>query len=173
MPVLTFPIYYNFPLLITSVRRNKEYLKSKKGGIVKFSNNNDKIGEYIMIPLTEIFCLIDDFCKHFDTEQNKYVLQNPKRKVDCSIGLSEIITIIVMFHLSHYRTFKDFNLCCLCPNYRKEFLKLVSYSCFVELMAMLLLLKSLSGKQIRQYYITHFDQLYNTLVKFFNTQTST
>ncbi|WP_342271706.1 hypothetical protein [Candidatus Tisiphia endosymbiont of Parasteatoda lunata] len=25
-----------------------------------------------MIPLTEIFCLIDDFCKHFDTEQNKY-----------------------------------------------------------------------------------------------------
>nr|WP_250311110.1 hypothetical protein [Rickettsia endosymbiont of Oedothorax gibbosus] len=68
-----------------------------------------------MIPLTEIFCLIDDFCKHFDTEQNKYILPNPnrKRKVVCSIGLSEIITIIVMFHLSHYRTFKDFYLCCL------------------------------------------------------------
>ncbi|WP_342272358.1 hypothetical protein [Candidatus Tisiphia endosymbiont of Parasteatoda lunata] len=63
-----------------------------------------------MIPLTEIFCLIDDFCKHFDTERNKYILPNPnrKRKVGCSIGLSEIITIIVMFHLSHYRTFKDF-----------------------------------------------------------------
>ncbi|WP_342271157.1 hypothetical protein [Candidatus Tisiphia endosymbiont of Parasteatoda lunata] len=49
-----------------------------------------------MIPLTEIFCLIDDFCKHFDTERNKYILPNPnrKRKVGCSIGLSEIITII-------------------------------------------------------------------------------
>ncbi|WP_410525798.1 IS982 family transposase [Rickettsia endosymbiont of Oedothorax gibbosus] len=113
-----------------------------------------------MIPLTEIFCLIDDFCKHFDTEQNKYILPNPnrKRKVVCSIGLSEIITIIVMFHLSHYRTFKDFYLCCLCQSYRKEFPKLVSYSRFVQLMPMsfmpmVLLLKSLSGKQTGQYYI--------------------
>nr|WP_250311118.1 hypothetical protein [Rickettsia endosymbiont of Oedothorax gibbosus] len=56
-----------------------------------------------MIPLTEIFCLIDDFCKHFDTEQNKYILPNPnrKRKVVCSIGLSEIITIIRQFGIRY------------------------------------------------------------------------
>nr|WP_250311582.1 hypothetical protein [Rickettsia endosymbiont of Oedothorax gibbosus] len=44
-------------------------------------------------------------------------------------------------------------------SYRKEFPKLVSYSRFVQLMPMsfmpmVLLLKSLSGKQTGQYYIT-------------------
>ena len=113
-----------------------------------------------MIPLTEIFCLIDDFCKHFDQAQSKYILPNPNRKRNkcCTIGLSELMTIIVMFHLSHYRTFKDFYLCCLCQNYRKEFPKLVSYNRFVELMPMtfmpmVLLLKGLSGQQTGKYYI--------------------
>ena len=113
-----------------------------------------------MIPLTEIFCLIDDFFKHFDQAQNKYILPNPNRKRNkpCTICLSELMTIIVMFHLSHYRTFKDFYLCCLCQHYRKEFPRLVSYNRFVELMPMtfmpmVLLLKGLSGKQTGQYYI--------------------
>lgn len=113
-----------------------------------------------MIPLTEIFCLIDDFCKYFDKEQRNYILPNPKRKrkKPCTMCLSEIITIVVMFHLSHYRTFKDFYLCCLCQHYRKTFPKLVSYSRFVELMPMsfmpmMLLLRGLSGKQTGQYYI--------------------
>jgi len=114
-----------------------------------------------MIPLTEIFCLIDDFCKHFDQVQRNYVLPNPNRKRNkpCTISLSELITIIVMFHLSHYRTFKDFYLCCLCQHYRKEFPKRLSYSRFVELMPMsfmpmVLFLRGLSGKQTGQYYIT-------------------
>jgi hypothetical protein len=113
-----------------------------------------------MIPLTEIFCLIDDFCKYFDTKQRKYLLphSNRKRNKPCSISLSEIITIVVMFHLSHHRSFKDFYLCCLCQYYKKEFPKLVSYNRFVELMPisfmpMVLLLHSLSGKQTGQYYI--------------------
>lgn len=113
-----------------------------------------------MIPLTEIFCLIDDFCKLFEQKQKNYILPNPdgKRNKPCSISLSELITIVVMFHLSHYRTFKDFYLCCLCQSYRKEFPKLVSYSRFVELMPMsfmpmILLLQGLSGKQTGQYYI--------------------
>src|SRR6185437_8006089 len=113
-----------------------------------------------MIPLTEIFCLIDDFCKHFDQTQRNYILPNPerKRKKPCTISLAELITIVVMFHLSHYRTFKDFYLCYLLQCYRKEFPQLVSYSRFIELMPMsfmpmILLLQGLSGKQTGQYYI--------------------
>ena len=113
-----------------------------------------------MIPLLEIFCLTDDFCKYFDQEQTKYMLPNPERirKKPCTMSLSEIITIVVMFHLSHYRTFKDFYLCCLYLHYRKDFPALVSYSRFVELMPMsfipmILLLHGLSGKQTGKYYI--------------------
>ena len=113
-----------------------------------------------MIPLTEIFCLTDDFCKLFDQEKHKYIIPNPNRKRQrtCSLCLSEVITIVIMFHLSHYRTFKDFYLNCLCLLYKKEFPTLVSYSRFVELMPlafmpMLLMLRGLSGKQTNQYYI--------------------
>jgi len=64
----------------------------------------------------------------------------------------------VMFDLSHYRTFKDFYLCCVCLRYRKEFPSLVSYNRFVELMAMsfmpmLLLLQGLSERQTGKYYV--------------------
>jgi hypothetical protein len=91
-----------------------------------------------MIPLTEIFCLIDDFCKYFESKQKHYILPNlaRKRRKPCSMSLSEIIAIVVMFHLSHYRTFKDFYLYCLIPHYRREFPKLLSYNRFVELMPM-------------------------------------
>ena len=68
------------------------------------------------------------------------------------------MTIVAMFHLSHYRTFKDFYLYCLRAEYDIEFPKLVSYDRFIELMPMtfmplVLLLHSLSGKQTGKYYI--------------------
>jgi hypothetical protein len=122
--------------------------------------NSYIIGDSPMIPLTEIFCLIDDFCKYFEASQKYYLLPNLRRKrhKPCSISLSEIIAIVVMFHLSHYRTFKDFYLCCLMPHYRKDFPKIVSYNRFVELMPMsfmpmVLLLHSLSGRQTGKYYV--------------------
>ena len=148
--------------IITSVRCNycKKLLQTDGCGMIVVSNHLNEIGVYTMIPLTEIFCAIDDFCKYFDNEQGKYILpkHRRKRRRACSTSLSEVMTIVVMFHLSHYRTFKDFYLCCLCQNYKKEFPKLVSYGRFIELMPMsfmplVLFLRSLSGKETGQYYI--------------------
>ena len=51
------------------------------------------------------------------------------------MSVSEIMTIVILFHLSHYRTFKDFYNECLLMNMRKYFPKFVSYSRFVELQA--------------------------------------
>ena len=113
-----------------------------------------------MVPLEEIFCLIDDFCKQFEETQKSKLLPNPLRKRVrlCSLSTSEIMTIMVLFHLSHYRTFKDFYKDCLSINFKSAFPKLVSYNRFVELMpyaAMPLLVLSfrLTGKTTGKYYI--------------------
>jgi hypothetical protein len=57
-----------------------------------------------MVPLVEIFCLKDDFCKHFEELADKRSLSTPckKRKRTSTMTLSEVMTILVLFHLSHY-----------------------------------------------------------------------
>lgn len=113
-----------------------------------------------MVPLEEIFCLIDDFCKYFEHQQKAKILPNPNRKRAklCALSMSEIMTIMVLFHLSHYRTFKDFYRECLSISFKEEFPKLVSYNRFVELMPyaampLLVLASSLTGKMSGKYYI--------------------
>jgi len=113
-----------------------------------------------MLPLVEIFCLIDDFCKHFQEQSVKIFLPCAKRKRNrkCALQLSGIITIFVMFHLSHYRTFKDFYINCMLVYHKKDFPKLVSYNRFVELiphaiMPLIMILLGLSGTQTGKYYI--------------------
>lgn len=113
-----------------------------------------------MIPLEEIFCVIDDFCKYFEQEHSRYLLFNPKRKrkKDCQMSLSEVMTILVMFHYSHYRTFKDFYLNCILLRHKREFPKTVSYNRFVELMPMtfmpfVVFISALTGEKTGKYYI--------------------
>lgn len=79
-----------------------------------------------MLPLVEIFCLIDDFCKYFYTVVDQKALQNPQKKRNRphTMTLSEVMTILVLFHLSHYRTFKDFYLHTVQGVLNKEFPKL-------------------------------------------------
>jgi len=60
--------------------------------------------------ITEIFCIADDFCKHFAVEMAKQ-LKLPAadgkhhRNRPCEMSDSEIITILMLFH---YGTFKKF-----------------------------------------------------------------
>lgn len=113
-----------------------------------------------MIPIVEIFCLIDDFCKSFDEKCAQKYLPNPNRKRfrPCQMSISEVMMIVVMFHLSHYRTFKDFYFHCLSAHYRQEFPNLVSYNRFLELMPftfmpLFVLQSSLFGKETGKYFI--------------------
>lgn len=86
--------------------------------------------------LEEIFCSIDDFCKYFDKNNQNYFLANSgkKRNKPCSMSLSEIMTIIILFHISHYRTFKYYYIDCVQRVLKAYFPKVVSYNRFVELM---------------------------------------
>lgn len=86
--------------------------------------------------LLAIFCAIDDFCKAFSRFWRKFLLTSgaARRIKPSSLCLSEVMTIMVYFHISRYRTFKDFYIKHVCQHLRSEFPGLVSYSRFVELM---------------------------------------
>jgi hypothetical protein len=110
--------------------------------------------------LTEIFCQIDDFCNNFDVNFQHFFLTGPtkKRRKACAISLSEIMTIVILFHMSGYRTFKDFYLLCVCRELRPHFPKLLSYSRFVQvmehaLMPLTVFLNGVKGKETGIYYV--------------------
>lgn len=87
--------------------------------------------------LTKIFCEIDDFVQFFDKQFNPHLLPNGKRKenrgLKPSLSPSEIITIMIKFHTSNYRTFKFYYNYFVVKYLSKAFPNLVSYNRFVEL----------------------------------------
>jgi hypothetical protein len=110
--------------------------------------------------LTEIFCAIDDFCKSFDTKYQHFFLNSPnkKRQKACSISLSEIMAIVILFHMSNYRTFKHFYLLCVCRELKSCFPKALSYPRFVQvmeraLMPLTVFLRGIKGKETGVYYV--------------------
>lgn len=83
----------------------------------------------------ELFCHVDDFWKTFVPAWHQTLLQTGKIK-RCRAGqltASEIMTILISFHQSHYRDFKAFYTQQVLQHWRPEFPGLVSYHRFVEL----------------------------------------
>jgi hypothetical protein len=88
------------------------------------------------LQLIAMFCDIDDFCKHFEPIYHQHLLQagHRHRRRQPELALSEIMTILVYFHSSHYRTFKHYYTEYVAVHLRPYFPRLVSYTRFVELM---------------------------------------
>jgi hypothetical protein len=86
--------------------------------------------------LLEIFCDVDDFMLVFaDWFKTHALPQTPStRGRKATLSMSEVMTIIIWFHQSHYRDFKAFYLEYVCQHLRSEFPNLVSYNRFVELL---------------------------------------
>lgn len=90
-----------------------------------------------MEELLAIFCDVDDFCKAYEEYCEKHLLMDKKQIVPkTSMYLSEIMTIVIYFHLSNYRTFKWYYNKFVCKTLKPYFPKLVSYNRFVEVMKM-------------------------------------
>ena len=87
--------------------------------------------------LEQLFCEIDDFCHGFEAVfKSKLISEQPRKRLRKSnLSLSEVITIIVYFHQSSYRTFKDFYQKNILKYHNHDFPCLVSYNRFVELMS--------------------------------------
>ena len=75
--------------------------------------------------LLTLFYEIDNFCKAFVRFWQKFLLKQglAKRIKPCSLCLSEIMTIVVNFHMSGFRTFKDYYIKDVCQNLRKNSIK--------------------------------------------------
>jgi len=83
--------------------------------------------------ITEIFCVIDEFCKEYDQIVDKSLLGNPAKRPS-RMSESEIMTITVLFHLGGFRTFKHFYIYYVQEHMKEEFPETVSYNRFTELM---------------------------------------
>ena len=54
-----------------------------------------------------IFCDADDFCKAYEEYCRNRLLMDKKAVVpETRMSLSEIMTILIMYHLSGYKTFQ-------------------------------------------------------------------
>ncbi|MCI0552627.1 MAG: IS982 family transposase [Anaerolineae bacterium] len=106
-----------------------------------------------MMSLLELFVSVDDFCQVFLSFWESKLLAegSKKRRRTGQLSISEIMTILIYFHQSHYRNFKAYYTEHVCQHLRAEFPKLVSYERFVILMPSVLgslsaYLKSLYGR---------------------------
>ena len=86
--------------------------------------------------LVELFCHVDDFCQAFEGHWIRHQLTTGRRRRRRTgqLCLSEIMTLLIWFHQSHYRDFKAFYQHHVCRHLRDAFPGLVSYGRFVELM---------------------------------------
>lgn len=81
-----------------------------------------------------LFCDIDDFCQFFEPLWRQRLLETRRRNRPSALCLSEVMTIITLFHASSYRNFKAYYTEQVLKQYAWAFPRLVSYGRFVELM---------------------------------------
>lgn len=86
--------------------------------------------------MVTVFCTVDDFCQQFAPAWQRHWLPKPgrQRRRPCRLALSEVLTLVIWFHLSGYRCFKHFYLRQVCTELRSAFPHLPSYSRMVELL---------------------------------------
>ncbi|MDR1623453.1 MAG: IS982 family transposase [Tannerellaceae bacterium] len=93
--------------------------------------------------VTEIFYLSDEFSKEFDVTFKKHFLNEDTGKKHRNkpnrLSNSEVMTILITFHLSGMRHLKAFYLFYVCQHMKDSFPLLVSYNRFVELQQQVLL----------------------------------
>jgi hypothetical protein len=86
--------------------------------------------------IVALFYDLDKFAVAFEQRWKRRLLpadgKRHRRQRASRMHLSEIMTILVLFHSSNYRTFKHFYLQHVCQHLRNEFPRLLSYNRFVE-----------------------------------------
>ena len=90
-----------------------------------------------MDKLIETFCDVDDFCQMFIEQWHNQLIESgeKKRKRTCRLTPAEIMTILIHFHQSHYRDFKNYFLNYVSKELRSYFPELLSYTRFLGVTA--------------------------------------
>ena len=90
--------------------------------------------------LLELFCDVDDFLLRFEPQWKASQLQAGKQRERAGqLAPSEVMTILIHFHPSHYRTFKAYYTEYVQRHLVSEFPRLVSYTRFVALIPQMML----------------------------------
>lgn len=89
-----------------------------------------------MDSLTELYCVVDDFYQAFEQSWKQRLLSSGERKRwrRTGISISEIMTLVVLFHQLRHRQFKIFYLDYVHRHLRREFPHLPSYSRMISLL---------------------------------------
>jgi hypothetical protein len=111
--------------------------------------------------LVSIFCEIDDFCKELDNYLSGKLLTGPsksQRGPECSLSISEIMTILILFQSTRFRDFKNFYQGFVSRYWHDYFPSLPSYPRFIVLIRrvifpMTLFTQIKGGKRTGIYYI--------------------
>jgi hypothetical protein len=110
------------------------------------------------IDITALYCCLDDFCRVFaDWEAHRLIPSAQTRQRPGKLSRSEMLFIVVLFHLSPYKNVKVFYLYGIGWQHRACFGALPHYDRFISLMPrlfspLMVLLHSLSGEQTGLYF---------------------
>lgn len=84
------------------------------------------------LDLTTLFCTVHDFWEKFELVWNKYAIGSKSKRCP-SLCMSEVMTILILFHVSGYREFKRFYLYEIRIHLKQAFPKAPSYTQFLAL----------------------------------------
>ncbi len=110
------------------------------------------------VDITALYCCLDDFCNVFaEWEAHQLIASPTRRQRSGKLSRSEMLFIMVLFHLSPYKNFKTFYLYGIGCQHRGCFRDLPHYDRFVSLMPrlfapLMVLLHSLSGEETGIYF---------------------
>lgn len=91
--------------------------------------------------ILELYCSVDDFWQGFGRQWEHDLLasgQRRRRQRATALHPSEVMTIVIAFHSSQYRTFKAYYTEHVQPHWQGEFPHLVSYQRFIALLPSIL-----------------------------------
>lgn len=87
--------------------------------------------------ITEIFFLVDEFCKEFEKAQEGHIISEDTTKKSRNrkfkLSDSEVITILILFHLGQFRNLKHYYINYIQKHLTSDFPETVSYNRFTEL----------------------------------------
>ena len=88
----------------------------------------------LAVDMVALYCDLDDFYQAFAPTWHRHLLpaSGRHRRRARSLSLSEVMTLVIAFQDSDYRTFKHFYRTEVCRYWRAEFPDLVSYPRFIE-----------------------------------------
>src|ERR1700750_2183450 len=114
------------------------------------------------VDITALYCCLDDFCRMFAEWETHQLIPSPgRRQRSGKLSRSEMLFIMVLFHLSAYKNFKTFYLYGIGCQHRTCFRDLPHYDRFISLIPrlfvpLMVLLHSLSGEETGVYFADAF-----------------